>query len=962
MFSLFLQISASVNTEWPIERHQCGAWIGEYDYDLSGLQTRAYEQIEATINYHHLRFVIKVCNGFSSLEIPHDFDDMFMYSFAVCDEDNEVCYPLASKYSLDYAPYDSNNFEKGIILSLITQPDEDEFIRQITANSWKVEYNVLCNSTQTSSKYPAEILLTEREGLNEITVNLQYRGGCPKNLQKTPTPTPSYTPQCDFDARDPTSQLQGISMHLQDMNGGPYGHMLQDTVNGTKYWIFYQPCERSLNPANSSDTRWGSVWLCDENMNGCDQLGLVDDHTVLELERNNLNRPVYNQIYSDSSRKTTVYWTCSDNVPDNQFIFKKANLTDNNYYLEMTLESQESCVKSLPPTNVTGKCTLDWKDYHFNATKLNGAENQGYSQEIVVQTEHGSTKSLLYFQPCGPIFCPTSANCDQFEDAYIWLCDEASVHNDTHYCDAYGLAEHEVSTAFLTAANPDAGVLMTYQGGDYLTARVTYECSKDMDEGQVHIANTATVKNNILYLTVQTKESCGDNDPATRFIPEWPKKGATPTPTPLIHPQPNLILNNDTHYIIVDLHDADQTVDDQDLIIASQGKIASIHHHYAPFQEFSCPTGYDCKEFSTGDKATGWMCWEDEEGKDVCFPHASIRNKMSMTTISDSLDDGVTITYNGAYHVDLQLNVICDPNAAADIPLNSAASYAQNMYGAMELSFTTTSSLVCPQAYNQPTTPKARPTATPDPAIIENVLWDDDFDENGHMVELDLRRVPSRVVADVSLGRSTSSFESDTILWSPIDRVTCLDNYDCQGFSPANVWKCFVNSTNQRQCYPIGNAEYGLTLELAPNAYGYWADVVATYKGGLGNAKTNFLFVCNYSVPSDQVWIDPVGEQTYTSSQHISIYVHSSNVCFNRHVNDDYNSTTGGAIFLAIVFFGSIAYIVCGSLITFFVTGSVHVPQQAFWTEFGICIATGFMFIFTCGKRSSVGPANYDAI
>ena len=108
MLSLFLYISASINTEWPIERHECGAWIGEYDYDLSGLQTRAYEQIEATINYHHLRFVIKVCNGFSSLEIPHDFDDMFMYSFAVCDEDNEVCYPLASKYSTTPCIFETN--------------------------------------------------------------------------------------------------------------------------------------------------------------------------------------------------------------------------------------------------------------------------------------------------------------------------------------------------------------------------------------------------------------------------------------------------------------------------------------------------------------------------------------------------------------------------------------------------------------------------------------------------------------------------------------------------------------------------------------------------------------------------------------------------------------------------------------------------------------------------------------
>jgi hypothetical protein len=407
------------------------------------------------------------------------------------------------------------------------------------------------------------------------------------------------------------------------------------------------------------------------------------------------------------------------------------------------------------------------------------------------------------------------------------------------------------------------------------------------------------------------------------------------------------------------LHDADTAIDEQNFLIANSGKIASVKHFYAPYEEYKCPEGYDCKEFSNNYNATGWLCWTNEQNKNVCFPDASIRNHISMIPLSDDLQDGVTITYNGGYAVDLELNIGCDYNAARDIPLSNGASFQQSNDGNIQLSFDTTSSMVCPRKYYTPNVPRVNPTPTPDPEIIKNIKWDDDFEEDGHMVELDLKRVPSRVVADVALGMGVR-YERDTILWSPVEPVNCLDRYNCTGFGPNNVWKCFVAS-NGRQCYPIGNAAYGISLGLAPNQKGIWADATAVYNGGL-NAKTSFLFVCNYSVPENDVWIDPVGELGQTMKQNIIIYVHSSNVCWDKHIDNPYKSVSGGAIFLSIVGVGAIVYVIVGGIITFLVTGVMGIPHDGFWKEFGACVADGAIFIGTCGRKRSASASSYDVI
>jgi len=334
-----------------------------------------------------------------------------------------------------------------------------------------------------------------KESINEITIDLPYADACPVDEKIAPTPTPMYTPQCEFDARDPKSPLEGINMDLRDNNGGPYGHMFPVKMNKTNKWIFYQPCERSTNPGNSSDTRYGSVWVCDESITSCDTLGTVDEYSTIEMQPDSFQKPIYNHIYSDTSKKTTVYWTCKSSLPENQIILEYAKLSDNDYYLELYIESPESCIREMkPPFPQKDQCSLQYKDYNFDASKINGPEYKGYVSTVTVESEIGTSKQMLHFQPCGGIFCPEKASCDQFEDAFIWLCKEARVHEDLYDCDPYGLWENNVTTTFVLGENPDAGIQMRYKGGDYLSANVIYECDKRMKEGEVRLDNTFLLK------------------------------------------------------------------------------------------------------------------------------------------------------------------------------------------------------------------------------------------------------------------------------------------------------------------------------------------------------------------------------------------------------------------------------------------------------------------------------------
>jgi hypothetical protein len=72
--------------------------------------------------------------------------------------------------------------------------------------------------------------------------------------------------------------------------------------------------------------------------------------------------------------------------------------------------------------------------------------------------------------------------------------------------------------------------------------------------------------------------------------------------------------------------------------------------------------------------------------------------------------------------------------------------------------------------------------------------------------------------------------------------------------------------------------------------------------------------------------------------------------------------TTGGPVFLIIVFILAVGYFGVGAVIIYFATGAVAVPNEAFWLEVWESIMTVVLFVFTCGGGEKVTGPIYDRV
>lgn len=973
-FYLMLTYLLSVYNKYPITRDRCAVNINGSYYDLTGLAQRGVMSFSVPVDGVAHTGYLKLCDRFTdedynSGKIPKGLYKYKFYNFIICDATaTGTCFPVASTFDTDYAPLNEKDFNKGVSIDFLTYP-------KIGVNSQqpetkyvylKTSFQVECDPSQTNPNAEVQIATDIKHGFpSDIVISMKYSGACPQKVA-VPAPTPMYSPQCDYFERDDNIRTQGVHMHLQDNNGGPYGHMIWDAIGRQdEAWIFYQPCERSTNPANKTDQTLASVWVCDADITKCTSYGVADDHMKISKTIYGMNAPIQNTLISDNGRQTIVYWACTEGMPENLMAFYDADWqSSDKYVLNMTLKSLESCTHSIPPPDVPeNTCQLKYDEYNFNAKDLNGKTNVGYVTQVTVE-EHTGLKyqARLHYQPCGTIFCPDDAKCDQFEDAFIWICQKVSLGSTPYQCKPYGLGENNISTSFVDPTNFHSGIQIKYKGGDALNAVARFHCNEKLDPKAMQIDNTIeTLSQTTLAIDIMTKQACGTSPtPEYYFTPSWPVQGKTPTPTPLAHPQTSLFYRNETHYINVALDQAERDVDIQEFDLAWRSKRCHITHYYSPFGNWSCPEGYDCKEYSDL-TAAGWLCYKDNDKK-VCFPDAIITNYIDMFPINKKrLDDGVSIVYSGVQNIDLEVNVRCAPDATWDIPLTDSPSYGFNTRtGGQEISFGSVSKMSCPKAFTQPRWPNVKPTATPDPAVFEKIDWDQDFDEDGHNVELDMTRIPPSSSHNIALGAGLSPFEDVNIFYSPIDRIPCPDGYSCPGMEKGNIWKCWKNTTGSF-CYVIGNAEYGVTMELAPNLDYIHADVAATYYGGANGARSTILFVCNHSVPMNQVWMAPVGIQRFAGPAAVGIfYLHTKNVCWDVH---PYTAdVTGGAIFLTLLAIGGALYFAGGAVVLFFLKGTVSVPQQEFWVEFALCVKTAVIFLATCGKKTVVGNASYDAI
>ena len=947
----------SLHNKWPIKRFTCGAVINSSFYDLHEIaDQRSVDTFSVLHDGLNLTYYLKICGSFEYEDVPRYFKNYQYYSFAVCLPVRQICYPLASRYSLDYEPLDEKDFSKGVVLSLDAEPNRAFG----EVEDWQVFFIMRCNPNQKDPRINVNPRYSPLHNINMIYYDMEFEGACALPTA-TPEPTPEYSPQCKFEARDHPIVNRGISMDLNNLNDGPGGHMWYDSINGNPRYVFYQPCERMQNPGDHSDPTLASVWVCTTDLQICKSYGVADDHMTIHRDENDINNPVTITIYGgDNNKKTQITLGCDSGFFDYQLDFKTANISQDGYTLNLLMYSTESCVKSMPaPNPPAGRCLYEevstTTKLRFDASDVNSPNEAGYVLEVQTTGLLGDPKRWLHYQPCKGIICPKNAYCDQFEDAYLWLCDDIKTLHDDFSCDPYGLFEKNISMVPYNPEDPFQGVVMKYTGGDRLRSEIRYICDPDMPAGQVTLPNTVQVTQGgqVLTFNVYSRNVCASGQtpvPYPDFYPPRPTKGPTPTPTPLPSPNALMFHSNSTHYILMDLENPDQSLSSAGFVIASQGRLGNIVQYWSPFRDYPCPFGYKCGEFTN---ASSWTCWTDQQLHQVCFPTGMYRYGVSMSPLNaNNLDLGAFLRYKGAYGINLEIRAECVPSMTRDLPLTSQATFHYGSSGS-EFSFVSKTSLSCPQMFHKPVQPSYRPTPTPDPKVYEGYTFKVEYNHGEVKWGVDLNKIVGTYTFDVALGYHTY-YEFATILYSPVKRVSCLAHYDCQGFEPANIWKCFRDEGGNNKCFPIGDYRYHLEFEDDTPEKG----IHLNYHGGLGGYETYISYVCNTSVPSNSIYFDRVGDQT---PQKVTIlYAHTSQVCpiYKPLIND----VTIGAIFLLIFTSSFILYIVIGVGISFFSTGIVSFPNISFWSSFWDYVLTGAAFIGTCGKRISFSTTNYDTI
>jgi len=957
LVSLLFATSVSVNTKWPIKRYSCGAVINSSFYDLHEIADQRPVDVY-TVNHNGLNitYYTKICGSFENDDVPSYFRNHQYYSFAACLDNRQVCYPLAATFSLDYEPIDEKDFSKGLVLSLDAEP-----IKAFgDIEDWQVYYLFRCNRNQKDPKIKVEPRYSPIHRINMLYYEIEFDGACPLD-HALPEPTPEYSPQCDFDARDYPIINRGIDMNLRNLNGGPGGHMWYDSINGNPRYVFYQPCERMPNPGDPSDTTLASVWICTPGLQICKSYGVADDHMTIHRDEVDINNPVTITINGgDGGRSTQITLGCDTGFFDDQIDFKSANISGDGFKLDLVMYSTESCVRPMPPPHPpAGHCTYDQSSsttsIHFDASTIDSSSEAGYVIQVETTGLLGDPTRWLHYQPCKGIICPKDAFCDQFEDAHIWLCDDIRTLHDNFSCAPYGLYEKNIEMVPYNPEDIFEGVVMRYTGGDRLKAEVRYICDPDMAAGQVTLPNRVDVSGGgqLLKYNVYSKNVCASGQtpvPHPNFYPPRPTKGPTPTPTPFPSPNALMFYTNNTHYILIDLENPDQTQSVSNFVIASQGRLGNIQHYWAPFKDYPCPRGYDCGEFTN---ASSWVCWFSEDNKKLCFPSGMYKYGVTMKPMNaKNLDLGAILRYQGAYDIDLEIRAECVTSMSRDLPLTSNAAFHSGSNG-YEYSFISKTSLSCPSAFHKPVQPTYRPTSTPKPEYYETVNFSAKYTQGNLTWEVDLNKFSGSYTFDVALGYHTY-YEFATILYSPKNRVSCLKNYDCQGFEPANVWKCFRDENGQNKCFPIGDYRYLLEFEGNEPYQG----IHLNYHGGLGGYETYITFVCDESVSKKSIKFAPVGEQT---PQKVAIfYAHTSAVC--PYIPSKVRASTFGATFLAVVTISATMYVFIGVAFGFFKNGSVALPNASFWSEFWECVVAGAAFVGTCGKKTSCASASYDAI
>lgn len=947
-----------------IQMSKCRAIIDDRLYDLNTINTSQVFSYPHKYGDKTYTYYFKMCKPLTRADIPGkpnvELDDALL---ARCVGINDDCIPLVFLQDFLIQPMVSTHAPDSGLFYEADGPafkDYDNIFR-----TFDVDIILNCDPNIEDVNLDLSATFTVDDNAQYVVMHGTSKHSCNKTAPTPlPSPTPKFETDCTYLYHLPGSEDYGYNIDLIAHNTGLFGTRVPVTIDGEEYIVFFQPCERSECPLDftcvnyATDNVYSSVWLCNKSRI-CDRFGVMGSVADIKIDSN--IGQAYNVTYNNSENihKTLLQVKCNTILKEDHFIFDaNGKLEAQGNRLELSAFSNSACLKVIPdPPPTPDKC-------YFSKTIQNYAIDinlthfslQGYQNKMKLKEGAKEKDVVIHYVPCEGMLCPTGAQCEGDEHASVWLCDIDAQSDETN-CVAYGLWTKSLSIAMNNKFDIFGGINAYYSGDRSRVAQVHHICKESLEKDVLEWGNTAYLDYKTLQFDVYSRNACPKGSgptptPYVEYKPPRPQKGSTPTPKPIPSPNPLELWHNETHYIEIDLSRLYQEVFRGKLfLLGLQQLVGHVYVEYDPWNQLPCPQNYSCDEFQNS-KANVWACWDN-----YCHPAGDKHIGIQI----NKLNNGAYIRYDGAYGVDAEFRIDCDPalfSNAITLGYSSAVIYHTSLT-APEFVFNSTSGAVCAQKFSSPTPiPDPAPTNSPK-NLNPNVVFSTSYIQDGknYTVSLDLNKVPI-IEGDVVLGYS-STYELGKVKYSPVEHVPCpVGNYKCIGDN-TNVWRCVNTTDGQQTCYSIGDSYYDFTIGLINKDHPDYG-VEVYYHGGMDNRTASFYYQCRYDLADGEYIIEDIGVRSpwTMAGQLHHMNIHSRHVC---PVELIHKSITGGAIFLLIVVTAALGYFVIGTLVIFITKGTVAIPNESFWMEFVGCIQTAVVFIFTCNRNKSMNMS-YDAI
>lgn len=956
LWSLFIPFSSSKL----IARGICSINIEGNAYDINSLGS------VKSFTYEDSTYYFNLCGALKPSDIPGANESAFI--------GGNIMKKVGDKYYTTnfLGQFDFGEILPGVMYSADGEPRKENDEYKAT------DFDIFIKCDQNSESTEFGVSKWFADSTDHFTLNFTHKSGC-KSEKPKPTPTPTFEPICDFQSRWDTDPNLGIDAHFGSVDGGPYGIITPISINDSKGILYYKPCGRMECPPQYTceDSEYSSAFICpvDQSSRDCQNFG-VQQHwkSAISLYSNKESDGLLITYENQYKSKLHITDTGILTYPEGHILIDEQATLEGDTIL-LNGKSHEADIVQLPIPQPTGeKCKLNTSlqevTLNVDLSTLNGGEN-GHNRDVNVEGMVSINNATIYYQPCGALACPKSSECGGIEDSTLYFC------FDEGRCRSYSIFENNLTFTLTDPTDLNKGFRVNYYGIHNM-AQVVYKCDQSVGVDELRIDPTVRFNGTTLVLQVSTPNACS-NTPTPQPTPvPWrlPKpQQLSPLPTPMKSPNPVNIIQNETHYLSADLNFFEDAILSKSGPIKYRSNSADFELRYNPWNILDCPREIGICPIGRN-TANAYGCSKSDDDNSYCWPYGNIIYDAEARLYGQRLEDGLELRYNSEYDTNFKLLLQCDlktPYNLITLDENKQIEYQVSSEGKSILAHGLAQN-ACPRefAYNRlPETPS--PTPTPRTRRQECFKYASKPFYKKYM-EIDLSKFKDH--DEYVILRSSPAFIKAE-LQIDLDQPRSCKGDVCVGGGTTNIWKCITNE-GQKKCYGVGDARISLDFYSTRD---FLRGITVTYGGGYDNYSTRINFVCNESVPTDEVDFDDVG---FEDDKVITLTAHTNAVCTKKYEGDvptlcpdpyepDVTPTptpaptpsskiSGGGIFLILVFVPLPIYFLIGVIFNLVVYHTVSIFHKNFWLEFVVCVQTGFMFIVSCGRVTVVGSGKYEEV